>query len=223
MSEISVKCPECSQEYQIPPHVTVMGLKCLECGTPMSAAAGKSAAVRTESDEISAPMHAMTAAPALAGGSIDPDAVPENPLRALAVSNRDLSSIISGVLFLLVGGLMVGFQFLAPSLEPYAYEYIIVRNILAAAAVILMAHSAAQDGILRGLLCVFFPPYLLLYATSQEESGWLRGLFLGVMLGLCAEAFLLPEASLILEIGPAISAMIERVENWMALASRPPV
>ena len=222
MSEILVNCPNCSAEYQIPPHVTMTGLKCLECGIPMSAAVARTRADQPAIAEV-APACQFAGEAAAMDAPIEPRSAPQGPLRAWFAPDRDLSSLVSGAVFLLVGGMMVGFQYLAPNLEPYAHEYLIVRNVLAVAAVVLMAHSAAQDGVLRGLLCVFFPPYLLLYATSQEESGWLRGLFMGVLLGLCAEAFLLPEASLILEIGPAVSALIAQVESWMALASRPPV
>lgn len=187
----------------------------------MSAAA-KSASAKAGVLAVDAPIHLATE-PAAGAPELQPEMAHEKFWFWFAQSHRDLGSLISGTVFLLVGGLMVGFQYFAPTLEPYAHEYILFRNVLATAAVILIAYSAAQDGIFRGLLCVFFPPYLFLYATGQEESPWLRGIFMGVLLGLCAEAFLLPEKSLILELGPTINSLIEQVENWMALASRPPV
>lgn len=231
MAEQRIICPNCRQEYSIPSDVTKADLTCMDCGNQMelapfpqaapvaAMAAGGASVLQCASGPLNMPEH--FASPPLA--DLQPPPALDPFLHPPSAPDRDPTSIISGAVFLCVGSLMVGFQLFAPGLETYAYEYAIARNILAVAAVVLMAHSAAQDGIFRGLLCIVFPPYLLLYATSQEESGWLRGLFLGVMLGLCAEAFLLPDQSLVLELGPAVSAVIERVESWMALASRAPV
>ena len=171
----------------------------------------------------------LLGAASLVGGSVrqplsfegDPLFPPDVYRQRTAVIAKDRSSLISGFVILMVGGLMVAFQHFSADLMDYAPIYVMIRNVLVAAACILVTYNATRDGIGRGLLCVIFPPYLMLYATSQEESGWIRGLFLGVLLGLCAEAFLVPGLSLVLSLGPALNTFIEQVTSWIELASRP--
>ena len=147
----------------------------------------------------------------------------ETDLQPPVAITKDYSSYVSALVFLLVGGLMVLFQYFAPHLQGYADMYRLVRNLLIVVAWLMIVYIAFQDEIARGLLSVVFPPYLMLYVTGQVESGWVRGLFFGVLLGVCAEAYLLPNSSLILGLGPAANDFIERVTHWINTISRRPV
>lgn len=208
MARRLMKCLRCGRERR----VSAPGTRCRDCGGPLTAAGGEAAAFG---------LPEFGGAPALAGVDALPDL--ERFLHPPPPPTRNHSSLVSGSVFLLVSGLMVAFQLFAPGLKAYVHVYAAARSFLALTATLLIAYNAAQDGFLRGLLCLVFPPYLLLYATGQEESDWLRGLFLGILLGVCAEAFLLPERSLILALGPAFHGLVEQVQGWIQTASRPPV
>lgn len=223
-----IKCEECGQKYEVSkPVKDDEALKCLECGSMMSfpqTSADSSLAGPSE------PRLSLTGEPLEGVGRIPPapkirlkaDGTPlvETDLQPPVAITKDQSSYVSAFVFLAVGGLMILFQYFAPHLQVYAEMYIMVRNISIVVAWLMIVTIAFQDEIGRGLLSVVFPPYLMLYVTGQVESGWVRGFFFGVLLGVCAEAYLLPNTSLILGLGPSANDFIERVTHWINAISR---
>jgi len=223
-----IKCEECGQKYKLSKPVKAdEPLKCLECGSMMSLPQTPAASSLAGPSK---PRMTLTGEPLEGVGQIPPapkvrykaDGTPlvETDLQPPVAITKDKSSYVSAFVFLSVGGLMILFQYFAPQLEVYADMYMMVRNIAMAVAWLMIVYIAFQDEISRGVLSVVFPPYLMLYVTGQVESGWVRGLFFGVLLGVCAEAYLLPNSSLILGLGPAANDLIERVTHWINATSR---
>jgi hypothetical protein len=141
------------------------------------------------------------------------------PRRRLAVHNG-----LAGQFWLiLIAGAMLAFQYGAPDVREYLPWYVMGRNVLLAGIVSWILVDAWRSSVGHGLTCMFFPPYILLYAIGQVESVLLRGLVFGLLIGLTGEAWLLPSQSLVLSLGPMFSSLVDQVNSWMAAAARPPV
>jgi hypothetical protein len=124
---------------------------------------------------------------------------------------------------IVVTGAMVLFQFRSDAWSEYTLHYEFGRNILLVGIWLLLVLEAWRDSLGKGALSLLFPPYVMLYALRESESGLLRGAIFGMFLGLCTEAFLIPDAAILQSLGPAAQGMVDQVDSWIALASKEPV
>lgn len=228
MGDIRVNCGTCGQKYAVPDGITVMALKCLKCGTPVSLS---SAASGDAKNMIAEPVKLTFARPPADGETaviereviVDAPAVNEVVKNRRVSTGRDTSMLMGWLALLGVAGLMILFQWRYTEWAAFAPYYVVIRNSLLALVSLLLVLEAWEDGIGKGALSLFFPPYLVLYALQEADSRLVRGLFFGAVIALGAEVFLLPSHSLLMALGPALQGLTERVDGWIAVASREPI
>jgi hypothetical protein len=126
---------------------------------------------------------------------------------------------ISLLAFCAVAALLIGFQYKHEDFSSYATFYFWGRNLLAAAVFLLVVLIAFQDNLGSGAVCLFIPPYSLVYVSSNIESHLLRGVFFGVVAALATEVYLMPDASVAGAIGYAMGNLIDTVDNLILRAS----
>lgn len=99
--------------------------------------------------------------------------------------------------FLLVCGTLVGLQYMLKQRPDLMETYEWARIGLSAIASILLLAVAFQDSAFQGLLCLFVLPYAIYYAAARLESYWIQGIFMGVIVALCAELYFMPSQAVI--------------------------
>ncbi len=226
MAEINIQCPNCNKSHEIADDVTIAVLRCLQCGCPLTAPSEQPVPAMLEADSP-APQVRLTLATAGVSLAVPgPGAV--NVLRettgpgvSTALGRKAgqrkyvpaVSTWLGWILLAVIGAGMIGFQYFADDLRAYVPYYVAFRNALFVLVGLLVIHDAWQDSLSQGLLCVVIPPYLLLYAFASLESNIVRALFFSLIAGLGAEAWLLPQHSLIMAVGPGLHELIETVNG----------
>ena len=130
---------------------------------------------------------------------------------------------VAWVVGALVLAALIGFQYLSDQLDSYLTYYIWVRNLIGIAAYTLVVLLAFQDHVGPGALCLFIPPYTLLYTSSSVESGILRGAFYGIVIVFITEIYFLPEESLMLAFGYWLNEVIDDVDHLIIKAGESPI
>lgn len=130
---------------------------------------------------------------------------------------------VAWVVGALVLAALIGFQYLSDQLDSYLTYYIWVRNLLGIAAYTFVVLLAFQDHLGPGALCLFIPPYTLLYTSSSVESGILRGAFYGMVIVFISEIYFLPDESLMLTFGHWLNEVIGDVDSLIIKAGESPI
>ena len=228
MSDIRVSCAKCSQKYDLPDDTDAGDINCLRCGAPLTLngqspvsrssvgkdkdGGGLSFANRNSDDmpnrgeEIREVLLEVTSVDRVMAASRGAQKV-ESPAM-LAVPS-----------LLVVAGAMVLFQYRFDAWSVSSVHYEFGRNILLVGAWLLLVLEACRASMDKGALSLFFPPYVMLYALRETKSGLLRGAFSGLLIGLCTEAFLIPDAAILQALGPAAQGMVDQVGSWIEFAS----
>lgn len=140
-----------------------------------------------------------------------------------AVEVEDASSWPGYIAFAMTFGVMLLYQLQAAEWRSYLDLYVWGRGIAVVGLFLYITFSAMHDNGWKGALCIVFPPYALFYGVSQVNSGLIRGVLYGLLFGLGTEAFMLPKQSLAIALGPAFNIVIDEVNSWIKLASKPPI
>lgn len=99
--------------------------------------------------------------------------------------------------FLIVCGTMVGLQYVLKQRPDLMATYEWVRIGFSAIGAILLLIVAFEDSTFQGLLCLFILPYAIYYAAVRLEVYWIQGIFMGVVIALCAELYFMPKEAFI--------------------------
>lgn len=145
-------------------------------------------------------------------------ALPTSAAYTREVHVEHLSPVPGIMVFLFVTGLMVGYQWQAARFADFLPFYTWSRNIMVLVAFWLVVADAFQSGLLQAALCVFLPPYTIVYATSRLTSYILRGLFLAALVVLAAELYFIPEESVALALQGVLAGFIESVDGLILRA-----
>lgn len=122
---------------------------------------------------------------------------------------------------MVVGGTMVGMQWMGQDHRAWADAYLWARYGLLATGLLLVLYDAFRDTILQGLLCLFLPMYILFYALSRVESYWRIGFFIGVAIGIGAELYFMPGEAILTAMNHVADGFIQRVAGWIQGAQKP--
>ena len=158
-----------------------------------------------------------------------PDFVPAPAPSALetvlegAAEVEDTSTWPGYIAFAMTFGIMLLYQFQAAEWRSFMDLYVWGRAIAVVGLFLYITFSAMHDNGWKGALCIVFPPYALFYGVSQVNSAPIQGILFGLVLGLGTEAFMLPKQSLLIALGPAANVVIDEVNSWIKLASKPPI
>jgi len=94
--------------------------------------------------------------------------------------------------FLIVCGTLVGLQYMMKQRPDLMQTYEWARIAFSAIGAILLLVVAFEDSTIQGLLCLFVLPYAIYYAAVRLEIYWVQGIFMGVVVALCAELYFMP-------------------------------
>ncbi len=228
MADVALKCGDCHHETVMSEFVADDKRVCRACG-------GRLAPAGDAPERSDAPaMQVRTAArpppvPASGGASPRPEAGPRREIPADRYRRqmegerpRGYSSLLALLLTLFCAAVWIGWQGLAVEREGVRSAYLAGRWVLLAAGVGLVLADAFREGTGKGLLGLFFPPYLLVYALTHVESYWRRSLLLGAVMGLLAEVHFLPAQSLLLRGQSRIDQGIEWIGGHVKRAGEDP-
>lgn len=230
MPDVIVTCRECGAERTISEYAAIDRLTCLICRAPLekpaNAGKGNGLGLRRPPDPKAPPVPLTNADPPKA--EADPLAVVEeitgNRLQDIDVhagraeesKNRNW---IATLAFMVVALLLVGFQFKHEALSAYTNVYLWTRGLLAAGVYLLVVLVAFQDSLGSGSLCLFVPPYAVVYAGASVESHVLRGAFFAVLLALCTEVYFIRDQSMAMALAHNLNGLIETVDSLIVRAS----
>ena len=115
--------------------------------------------------------------------------------------------------FLLACGTLVGLQYMLKQRPDLMETYEWARIGFSAIGSILLLVVAFQDSTFQGLLCLFFLPYAIYYAAVRLEIYWIQGIFMGVIIALCAELYFMPNQAFITQAQINTEIFIKDVET----------
>ena len=232
MPDILIQCPECSREFKISEYATLENMKCATCGAilsrPESAQRTREPSLRLKRGGrpprlpgVAPTLPDVPDALAIAGGPV----VYAAPMVDVHQTEeiRDAPRWVSWAVALLVVGTLIGFQYFSQRLESYLAYYMWARSGLALAAYAMVVVLAFKDHVGPGLICLFLPPYALVYSASSVESGLLRGILYGMVIVLIAEVYFLPEHAALLAAADLVDRMIDNVDGLIIKASESPI
>ena len=222
MADIKIVCEGCGTENTFSEYSKPESRLCSNCSAPLlnSAASGrKKLRIRDMSSEESKNT-------TLRGTPLHPEqeeheeqAKSSGGKKRRRRRTRAPSSLLLGfILFLLVGGLLVGAQYCIESGTkvadidiPGIYSWL--RILFIAVAAILVVIDAFRDGQFTGFLALLFPPYLIFYALAKMDSFWRQGLFIAVMVALGMELHFMKEDAIITHCDNFIQERIDFVSD----------
>jgi len=121
------------------------------------------------------------------------------------------SALVGAVIFLLLGGTMVGAQFLGQTHPAIMDLYLVARYVVLAVGCLLVIIEAFFNSQVQGFLVLLLPPYLLWYVLTCMESFWRQAVFFAVLLMLGMEMYFMRDQALITHTQAAVNDGIE----WM--------
>ena len=230
MPDILIQCPDCSREYEVSEYATVDKMTCITCGASLIRPSNNSAQpnhlrVKSSTGSYTNEAATRTIVPnelmTTRGGPVVYAAPQVNVHVSQEVSAPP--RWVAWVVGTLVLAALIGFQYFFSQLDSYLTYYIWVRNLLGIAAYTLVVLLAFQDHLGPGALCLFIPPYTLLYTSSSVKSGIVRGVFYGMVIVFLSEIYFLPNQSLLLAFGDWLSEIIGQVDGLIKKAGESPL
>ncbi len=232
MADVTLNCKDCGNTITLSEFATAAASVCQACGgayekTGLGAESEDSHADKsrlrvlrrgpdegvTLRGETVAPKPSFEHAPRVIPG-VSSDQAQAKPRRSPGRSLGALVLLAAGILF-------IGPQAVADSYPTIHSVYLSVRLYLLMAIWIGVTVEALRESSFRGLLSLFFPPYVLLYALSRVERAWLRSLVLAAALMLGAEMHFLGDTALLRQAQESINSGIRTVEGLIQRASGP--
>lgn len=232
MPDVIVTCRECGAERTVSEYADMERLACLVCRAPLNKPAKESRnlalGLRRPADPKAPPVPLTNVDPP--GSANDPLSVVEEVTSAsTGLQNIDVHAgraqesknrnWIAAVAFAVVALLLVGFQFKHEDLSRYMNVYEWTRTLMAGGVYLLVVLVAFQDSLGAGGLCLFLPPYTVMYTGASVESHVLRGVFFAVLFALCTEVYFIRDQSLAMAMAGSINGLIQTVDNLIVRAS----
>lgn len=219
MADIKIVCESCGTESTFSEYSKPESRQCASCSASLQNAAAsgrKKLRIRDMSSEESknttlrgTPLHPEQEEQEKSSGDKK-----KRKRRTKAPS----SLLLGCILFVLVGGLLVGAQYCIESGTkvadidiPGIYSWL--RLAFLAVAAVLVIVEAFRDGQFVGFLALIFPPYLIYYALAKMDSFWRQGIFVAVMVALGMELHFIKEDAIITHCDNFIQERIDSVSD----------
>ena len=205
MADIVLKCVACGKKNKVSEYASSETLVCASChhalDIPMlEKTSGKLQMRRIESQQA----ETLT-------GEVKDHAAEEKIRLASAVASAAVLGNVhkvretvkhphafwSYLTFLLVCGILVGLQYMLKQRPDLMETYEWARIGFSAIGAVLLLVVAFEDSAFQGLLCLFVLPYAIYYAAVRLETYWIQGIFMGVVVALCAELYFMPRQAVI--------------------------
>lgn len=234
MADILVKCGKCGRESKVSEYATSGAVVCPGCHSPLEFQAADTsrgarlqmrrlngrdgetltgtAVEKQQSSEVIAPSQAPVSADVMDG------------VHKVRQKTRTPLAVWGWLCFAAMAGLLVGAEYLTSQVVPeFLHLYLIGRYVVWGLIALLILMVAFEDGTMQGLLCLFIPPYMLYYAFVRVEYYWLRGFFLGVVVGLAAEFYYIPDQAALALAQKHVNAFVQNVGKQIESVSDSPV
>lgn len=131
----------------------------------------------------------------------------KRPAKKKKVMSAFLESFFALLFVGALGGGLIYHRVTGQDLLPLYAVNLVSASLVLAFYVVILIESFTQD-MLQGILCLFIPPYALIYGLFFSDAGPLKGFTLGLILFLGAEMFFVPNDAL-------VNRGTETVSNWV--------
>ena len=228
MADITITCPSCGRPCTVSEFAATDTLACPACSQHlelpnvergMKLKVRKGAAGETVS---------LTNEPSLSSVLPEAERVDERPASTINEVHKVRGQVksqkkwIGWLLFLLLGGLLLGAQYYVQLMPGYLGLYHKVSWIIYGVVYLAVLIIAADDSYLQAVLCALVPCYVIYYAFSRMESNALRGLFLAVVVSLGAELYFLKDQALLMIMQRQLNTFIDWVSSLIKRAGESP-
>jgi len=229
VADIILKCVACGRENKVSEYASPEALVCLSCHHALDIPEPEKRSAKLQMRRLDG-QHAET----LTGETRD-NVVEEKIRRDSAVASAAVLGDVhkarekvsrphafwSYLTFLLVSGTLVGLQYMMKQRPELMETYEWARIGFGAIGVVLLLVVAFQDSAFQGLLCLLLP-YAIYYAAVRLETYWIQGIFMGVIVALCAELYFMPSQSVITKAQISTAVFIQDVGQLIDKASAKP-
>ncbi|OQW95300.1 MAG: hypothetical protein BWK77_07730, partial [Verrucomicrobia bacterium A1] len=211
MADIVLICPGCNKETRFSEYAAEESTVCPTCGATIKRpATEKSTRLkirRIEHSEQEARLSGKDAAKPSAQDNatqVAASASTVTQMRSVLGNVHKARTITKGpsviwawVGFLLLSGLLVGWQYQFKGDRQLMGYYYWIRNGVGGIFWLMVMITAFEDTMTQGMLCLLLPFYIVYYVFVRLEMYWLRGVFAGVFVGICAEMYFIPNEALL--------------------------
>ena len=228
MPDVAVQCPECGAERVVSEYATLGSFECLVCSASLEfpeATNSSGLSVRRNLGPASVPVNLTTPDETQVLASEEEseralkNAAPSVDVHEGRVIEASSRAWLGYLGFSLVAALLIGFQWKQNDFSQYQDYYIWGRNVVALGSYFIVILVAFQDTTMAGLLCLFFFPYSLIYASNSLESYLLRGVFLASLMALMAEVYFFGSQSALSQMGDQFTNFVDSVDGLIKSAS----
>jgi hypothetical protein len=205
VADIVLKCAACGRENKVSEYASSEALVCASCHHALDIPA-----VETKSGRLHMRKLESQQAETLTGAArdnVDEEKIRrESSIASAAVLSdvhkarvkvKNPHAFWSYLTFLIVCGTLVGLQYMMKQRPELMEAYEWARIGFSAIATVLLLVVAFQDSTFQGLLCIFVLPYAIYYAAVRLEVYWIQGVFMGVIVAICAELYFMPNQAFI--------------------------
>ena len=230
MADIVLTCPECGRENKVSEYASPETRVCASCRHALQIPEQEKKSARLQMRRIE-----NHQAETLTGGTAD-YILEEKVRRDSAVAAAEVLGGVHKVrekvkrphafwgylTFLIAAGILIGLQYLMKQRPDLIQTYEFARAGISAIGAILLLIVAFRDSTIQGLLCLFVLPYAIYYAVVRLESYWIRGVFMGVIIALCAELYFMSSQAFVARAQQNTAVFIENVGGLINQASERP-
>ena len=230
MADIIVKCVSCGRENKVSEYAAAESLVCVACHHPLEMPEPEISSGKLQMRRIE--NHRAETLTGEAAGFVVEEKVRRESAVATAAVLGDVHKVREKVkrphaiwghmTFLLTAGSLIGMQYMLKQQPGLIDAYELARLGLSIIGLVLLLIVAFQDGTFQGLLCLFVLPYAIYYSMVRLESYWIRGVFVGVLVALCAELYFMPRDAVITRAQINTEIFIRDVAGLIDKASEKP-
>ena len=229
MADITIKCGKCGRDNTVSEYASVGAVSCASCGQTLELPSGKKAQNRLQMRKLERDDGGVLGAgdpkntqSKVAKGTVPVSGVLDDVHKTRQKTKTPLA-VWGWLLFLAFSGLLVGIEYFVTQVDQsFMQWYLMGRLGVWGFITLLVVIVAWEDSSGQGLMCIFVPFYIIYYAFIRVEYYWLRGLFLAVVVGMCAELYYLPKDAAFTRAQLSFNKFIVAVETQMDRASDSP-
>ena len=230
MADVIIKCVACGRENKVSEYAAADTLICVGCHHGLELPEPEKVSGKLQMRKIE--NHEATS---LSGKTTDNTADEKIRRESAVTSSAVLGEVHkvretvkkphafwSYLTFLIVCGSLIGLQYMMKQRPDLMQTYDWARIAFSVIGFVLLLVVAFQDSTIQGLLCLFILPYAIYYAAVRLEIYWIQGIFMGVIIALCAELYFMPNQAFITHAQAQSAKFVENVGQGIGGLSKAP-
>ena len=230
MADIVLKCVACGGENKISEYASSETLVCASCHHALEMPALESKSGKLQMRRLEG-QTTETLTGAASGNAAEEKVRIESAVASAAIL-RDVHKVRETVkrphafwsylTFLMTAGILVGLQYLMKQRPELMETYEWVRIGFSVIGSVLLLIVAFQESTFQGLFCLLLLPYAIYYAAVRVEIYWIQGIFMGVVVALCAEMYFMPSQAYITKAQINVGIFVKEISAAMDRMSAKP-